>query len=351
MKIPVSPWALLSETHFKVLPTVRSYLKDWRLQASQIPDPELRQQALASLDTKQFHCEGGAIYGLLAQRDWRTAIRFIVAYQTISDYLDNLCDRSTSLDPNDFRALHDALLAALSPNAALTNYYRWREEQDDGGYLHRLVRTCQNVLATVPHYTDIAAPLHDLVSYYCDLQVHKHVKLEERLPRLKTWFALHQAKLPDLTWYEFSACAGSTLGVFCLVASAFNQKFSTTLAAQVQASYFPWVQGLHILLDYLIDQEEDRQHGDLNFCFYYPSQAVMTARFQQFSHNAYQSVAQLPHMRFHQLIHQALLSVYLSDKKVKRQPAVQALAKQLLGTGGSPAAFFLQNRLLAAPTI
>ena len=32
------------------------------------------------------------------------AIKFIVAYQTISDYLDNLCDRSTSLDPDDFSA-------------------------------------------------------------------------------------------------------------------------------------------------------------------------------------------------------------------------------------------------------
>ena len=348
VNIPVSPWALLSETHFKVVPSVRAYLNDWKLQASQIPNSELRKQAIASLEAKQFHCEGGAIYGLLAKRDWRKAIRFIVAYQTISDYLDNLCDRSSSLDPEDFRALHDSIFQALTPSAELSNYYRFREDQDDGGYLESLVRTCQEVLANVPNYSKIAPTLHELANYYCDLQVHKHVKVEERIPRLKAWFALYQDKFSDLSWYEFSACAGSTLGIFCLVAYSFNQEFSETLAAQIRNSYFPWVQGLHILLDYLIDQEEDRINGDLNFCFYYPSVDEMTERFQHFIRNATKSVSQLPDTRFHQLINQALLGVYLSDKKVKRQQSVQDVAKRLIRSGGSPAAFFLQNRLVAS---
>ena len=61
---------------------------------------------MASIETKTFHCEGGALYALLAEAHRDDAIRFIVAYQTISDYLDNLCDRSTSLDPEDFTLLH-----------------------------------------------------------------------------------------------------------------------------------------------------------------------------------------------------------------------------------------------------
>ncbi len=347
MNIPVSPWALLSQTHFKVLPSVRQDLNHWRSQAEQIPNPELRKQAIASLETKQFHCEGGSIYGLLANKERREAIRFIVAYQTISDYLDNLCDRSHSLDPEDFRALHASIFHALTPDAELQNYYRFRADQDDGGYLKSLVRTCQTVLSSIPNYAKIAPTLHELASYYCDLQVHKHVKVEERIPRLKAWFAQHQAQFPELSWYEFSACAGSTLGIFCLVAYSFNQEFSETLTTQVRNSYFPWVQGLHILLDYLIDQEEDQINGDLNFCSYYNSQDELTERLQQFIKNAAKSVAHLPHTRFHQLITQALLGVYLSDKKVRKQQAVQKIAKQLI-LGGSPASFFFQNRLLAS---
>ncbi|MBD1849261.1 tetraprenyl-beta-curcumene synthase family protein [Leptolyngbya sp. FACHB-711] len=346
MNIPVSPWTLILETRFKVIPTVRSELKGWRRRAEEIPNPELRWQALASLAAKQFHCEGGSIYGLLAKRHWQEAIRFIVAYQTISDYLDNLCDRSTSLDPADFSALHESIANALTPGAKGKNYYRFRDEQNDGGYLQALVKTCQDVLRQIPNYGTIAPAVHELASYYCNLQVHKHVRIEERVPRLQMWFSAYQKQLPELRWYEFSACAGSTLGIFCLVAYGLDQELSNELTNRVKNSYFPWVQGFHILLDYLIDQEEDRVNGDLNFCFYYRNHEDMLERFKHFMQNAAESVSQLPHTGFHQLINQALLGVYLSDKKVRRQQEVQNIAKQLIHCSGSTASLFFRSRLL-----
>lgn len=72
-----------------------------------------------SIETKTFHCEGGSIYGLLASKNLEKTIRFIVAYQTISDYLDNLCDRSTSLNPDDFRVLHESIIHALTPEPSV----------------------------------------------------------------------------------------------------------------------------------------------------------------------------------------------------------------------------------------
>ena len=204
----------MSETHSKVIPTVRGYLKEWTFQAQQIPNLELRKQALDSLEAKQFHCEGGSIYGLLAKKYEQEAIRFIVAYQTMSDYLDNLCDRSTSLDPEDFYALHEALIHALTPGLVDINYYRFRSEQADGGYLQKLVKTCQDVLSQLPNYATIASALHELAAYYCSLQVHKHVKVEERVPRLQAWFSSYQKQLPDLRWYEFSGLCGFHSGHF-----------------------------------------------------------------------------------------------------------------------------------------
>ncbi|MBD2255986.1 tetraprenyl-beta-curcumene synthase family protein [Pseudanabaena sp. FACHB-2040] len=345
MAIPASPLSLITAAHFKVLPAVRRCLSTWTLQAQKIPNLELRHQALASLETKKFHCEGGGLYSLLAKSHWYEAINFIVAYQTISDYLDNLCDRSTSLDPEDFRALHESLLHALMPDSPSTNYYRVRDDQEDGGYLKSLVSTCQASLRKIPNYSRIAPTLQQLASYYCDLQVHKHVRVEERVPRLKNWFSRYQDKLPDLSWYEFSASAGSTLGVFCLVSSAFDGDFSEDQTKQVERSYFPWVQGLHILLDYLIDQQEDRANGDLNFCFYYPNKDEMMGRFRHFLEQATQSVARLPHARFHKMINQALLGVYLSDHKVQEQPEIQLMAQNLIKLGGRPASFFYWSRL------
>lgn len=331
------------KTYAGVLPTVHRYLNGWKNRAGQIPDPELRTQASMSIETKTFHCEGGSIYGLLAGDRRDEAIRFIVAYQTISDYLDNLCDRSTSQDPRDFHALHESMFHALTPGATGSDYYRYRNERDDGGYLKALVETCQEILGKISSYNQIASALYELAGYYCDLQVLKHIRVEERIPRLQAWFEAHKRDLPNISWYEFSASAGSTLGIFCLVSYAFRNDFGGDLAVQVKECYFPWVQGLHILLDYFVDQEEDHLGGDLNFCFYYDNDDALRERLAYFVRQADESVSRLPHARFHRMINHGLLGLYLADKKVKKQRRVQEMARRIGRSGGLSSFFFYVN--------
>ena len=347
-QVPSNSGMLMLGIYRDVLPKVRKYLEFWQQEAEQIPNGQLRFQALLSIQTKTFHCEGGSIYGLLAKDEIESTIRFIIAYQTICDYLDNLCDRSTSLDPEDFRSLHQACLHALTPGAEGINYYQFRQEQDDGGYLLKLVKTCQSVLQQLPSYPIIALQLHELADYYCNLQVHKHVKVEERVPRLKAWFTEQCRQIPEMKWYEFSACTGSTLGIFCLIAYACDPNCSQELAIKVKNSYFPWVQGLHILLDYFIDQEEDSIGGDLNFCTYYDSEQEIAERLVYFLSQADSSVAQLPHKNFHRMINRALLGVYLADQKVNQQKDVRKIARQILSSCGGSALFFLWNGLIMA---
>jgi len=323
----------------QVRPDVRTHLQHWIDRARTIPSPELRKQALASTADKTFHCEGGGIYSLLAGDRHREAVRFIVAYQTISDYLDNLCDRSTSLDPDDFRALHTSMRHALTPGAKLDDYYRFRDEQDDGGYLAALVMTCQEVLAGLPAYELIAPYLHELADYYCALQVYKHVRQEERVRLLEAWFDAQEGPLPAMAWYEFAASSGSTLGIFCLVGHACHQDCTALLARQIRDAYFPWVQGLHILLDYFIDQDEDRRVGDLNFCSYYRDHREMLGRLTLFYEQANLSISALPHARFHRLINKGLIGVYCADKKVCRQREVRMAARRLVILGGSEGLF------------
>ena len=340
MKDPISPWTLITKVMIQVRPDVRHYLGEWKQRAENIPDPELRRQALVSIETKTFHCEGGAIYALLAGPHYDEAIRFIIAYQTISDYLDNLCDRSTSLDPDDFRALHESMPHALIPGASGIHYYRHRKEQYDGGYLEALVKTCQDVLKQLPTYDAVAPALLELAGYYCELQVNKHVRADERVNRLQAWFESHRDHLPEMSWFEFAACAGSTLGIFCLVAHAFRKECSGTLVQQVKDAYFPWVQGLHILLDYLVDQEEDRTGGDLNFVSYYRNQHEMTERLKHFYTQADESISRLPNAKFHHMINRGLFGMYLADRKVDRQKDVRSIAKKMIRLGGAVTLFF-----------
>lgn len=343
MAIPTMPISLMTEVYRKIFPAVHRELSYWKKRAQQIPDPELRKQALASIENKTFHCEGGAILALMAGKRVNESIKFIVAYQTISDYLDNLCDRSTSLDPVDFSRLHVSMEAALSVNKAHEDYYQFRKEKDDGGYLQELADTCKNVLKEMEHYEKIKDYLLELCRYYCDLQIHKHVKVEERVPRLKNWFDQYKSKIPQMEWYEFSACSGSTLGIFCLVSYAMNKEFNEEHAVRIRNGYFPYVQGLHILLDYFIDQEEDRQGGDLNFCFYYEDEKSLFQRLKHFVQEADRHIEGLPDKRFHRLINRGLLGLYLSDEKVRKQRSVKALAKEMIKSSGMISLFFYIN--------
>lgn len=64
---PRGPLGLMNRVYKYVLPEVRECLHFWRQDANGIPDPELRKQALASIETKEFHCIGG---GILCRRQF-----------------------------------------------------------------------------------------------------------------------------------------------------------------------------------------------------------------------------------------------------------------------------------------
>ena len=346
MNIPATPISLMNKVYKEIFPEVQRQLRIWKREAMLIPDDELREQAIASIENKDFHCEGGAILALLAEDLKKEAISFIVAYQTISDYLDNLCDRSTSLYDKDFEALHEAMFHSLQRQAETKNYYRFRLEQEDGGYLNKLVETCQSFMRKLSRFDDIEPYLQELCTYYVDLQVHKHVAVHEREERLKSWFSEYEYKLPKMTWFEFSACSGSTLGIFCLISSALRHDFEQKHAEQIYRGYFPYIQGLHIMLDYFIDQQEDIEGGDLNFCFYYVNRDELYSRMSHFVTKAEQHLQELPHKDFHKLIHSGLLGLYLSDEKVDSQKETKRLAKKMVKLGGAQSRFFYVNAKL-----
>ncbi|HEX7057280.1 MAG TPA: tetraprenyl-beta-curcumene synthase family protein [Bacilli bacterium] len=317
-----------------VLPEVRSQLAEWRELAMRIPTEELRKQAIASLSGKQFHCEGGAVYAAFNLAYKHVLIPLIVAFQTISDYLDNLCDRSTSLSAKDFRQMHQAMLDAVDPAAPLHDYYAYHPEQDDGGYLDNLVKTCQSCICMLPSYDRSKKRIVELVSLYCDLQVFKHISLDKREKALKTWWKKHKRKYRELRWNEFAAATGSTLGVFMLFAASADKFMPREMPDQVYKAYFPYVCGLHILLDYLIDQDEDRRGGDLNFCAYYAGSEEKAARISWVAKQARKSVKLLQHVRFHRMVIEGLLALYLSDPKVRGQSDVKRVSRKLMW--GSP---------------
>src|SRR5690606_5015391 len=342
---PTGAIRLMHRVYKYVLPSVDAELAKLKEKAQHIPDPELRQQALNSIRDKKFHCQGGGVYAAANLQYHEVLISLIVALQTISDYLDNLCDRSTSLDADDFRMLHQSMLDAINPTAELQHYYAYRTEKDDNGYLHGLVQQCQTQIRKLPAYDKVQPHVHELVSLYCDLQVYKHIAKDQREEKLLSWWRLHQNKYPQLQWNEFAAATGSTLGMFMLFLNATDPELTEQEGQTFKDIYFPHVCALHILLDYLIDQAEDKAGGDLNFCSYYKDEASLVERIAMIVNRAREDVQHLPESGFHRLIIEGLLALYLSDPKVQQQSDVRKVSKQLMKRSPITRLFFLMNSM------
>lgn len=341
--LPGGPIRLMYRMYRYILPGVRRELGKWRIKAEQIPDPELRKQAIASMTSKEFHCLGGSVYatGNLTRR--QDLIALITAFQTISDYLDNLCDRSTSMSMEDFRSLHQSMLDSIDPQAEQHDYYAHREEKEDGGYLSGLVSECQHIVRKLPHYDVVQPYVKQLVELYCDLQVYKHIDPSKREQALLAWWNEHRDRTPDLSWNEFAAAAGSTLGVFILFLVAGESRLNEETAKSVYEAYFPYVCSLHILLDYLIDQDEDERGGDLNFCSYYTDNSQTAERLEYMADMAKTACDHVPGARFHEMIIEGLMALYLSDPKVKSQQGVRSISRRLMRNSPWTRVFFWLN--------
>src|SRR5699024_7146091 len=127
------------------------------------------------------------------------------------------------------------------------------------------------------------------------------------------------------------------------VSYAFSEKMNENLVEKIMTGYFPYVQGLHILLDYYIDQQEDQKEGDLNFCSYYRDDVQMLERFQYFFLLAEEHTSYLPDASFHRFIPKGLVALYLSDPKVKELKQSKRLRKTLLKQSGFTGKFIHYN--------
>lgn len=334
---------LLLEIHRCCRPLARREVERWQQEAEAIPEPELRRQALASIRYKAFHCEGGTAYAAGSGPRRAERARAICTLQILVDYLDNLSDRRGIQTAATLARLHRAVADALTPDGPPPGgYYQPSLADPDGGYLQALVRECRMNLALLPGYQGaLPQTVRRLGGLYATLQVLKHLEYAERERRLVNWLAPICRRYPQLRWWEIAAACGSTLGIFALLREAARAPVAPATVQAIDRAYFPWLGALHILLDYYVDQDEDRQNGDLNFASYYSGPDQALSRLAWLASQTRQQVRSLGGDGFHGLILSGLPGLYLSDPKVRERRLAKSTLRLALSGGISGLAAYL----------
>lgn len=256
-----------------VFPRAARELRRWRLRAEAIPDPVLRDQALAKLAHERLHADGAAAFAILAARRHRTdVVAACVAFEVMYDYLDALTEAHPTLDNN--RRLHRALPDAFGAEPAHPDYYAHHLRRADGGYLDGLVTACRTAFARLPAHAAVRPQLTAATERAREAQSLNHAAPELR----PGWASAQCAEARDLCWWEITAAAASPLGIFALVAAASHARTSATDAQALEHAYFPWVGALDWLMENLVDRVADAHAGAPNYLSHYASDADAARR-------------------------------------------------------------------------
>lgn len=337
-----------------VFPTMRLELRCWRRRAEGVPDACLRSVALAVQEGKLGNIEGAAAFAAFAPPSHcRAVVRAQVAFQAIYDLADSLAEQPSESPEMNGRALHSALLDALSGPKPAHRYYAHHPQREDGGYLTTLARNCSVAFGQLPSRRAVQAVS---LRFAARIVAYQSLNLAQSAGGLRALAQWARAQTPagcGLRWWEIAASAGSSLGVFALLSSASERDVQEGEAEALERVYFPWIGSLHSLLDSLIDAAEDLQEGQPNLISHYQDEVEAAARVSGIASEASRRAAGLAHRQRHRVILAGMASYYLSAQQARLPEAAPVADAVLDAVGGLSVlamAVFRVRRAIGRPT-
>lgn len=357
----------------RVYPQVCAEVAHQRAAASAIPDPQQRGAALLALARKRGNVDGAAAFAAFVAPSRRAAVvRAQVAFQALYDYLDVLTELPHPDPVSNSRALHVALSAALTPPAGedfepgpdssrtldpAQASGSWAPVfslppipgyagRADAGYVADTVSRCRDALSQLPSYEAVRPSVQRLGQHIVDFQSFNVTDAAGPRAQLARWAQRRTPARSQLRWWEIAASAGSSLGIFALLALAARPRVSEEQALALERTYFPWIGALHSLLDSLIDVEEDAASGQPSLIAEYASSAEAVERLRLLATESRARAGELPNAGAHLAVLAGMASLYLVEERA-HEPLAREACKQVLealGTLAVPSLFVLRVR-------
>jgi len=297
-----------------VFPRVCLHMARWSRQARRIPDPTLRLLAFEALQ-KHGNIEGASAFAAFVPRAHRGAVtQALSSFQAAYNFLDMLGEQPSADPVANGRRLHEALSYAVDPHATALDWYEHHPQHEDGGYLTGVLDGCRTAVARLPSYEMVAPSVRAAAARIVAFQSLNLSESQGNHDALERWALAATPPGSGLQWWETAAAAGSSLGVHVLIAAAARARLDASEVAALDDAYFPWIGGLHSLLDNLIDKREDEAAGHRSLIEYYgPLGAAQ--RMKWLAEQAARVARELPHHRRRIVILAAMIGNYLSTQE------------------------------------
>jgi len=313
----------------------------WRARAAEIPDAELRADAVGALTRKRGNINGAALFWTLPDRRNSDLLAALVAYEILADFLDCVSERGAHLGIANGRQLHLALVEALDPEAQMSDYYRYHDNADDGGYVRTLVGSCRAHCAALPSYDEVRPFLSRAASLSAVLTINHEPNPAMRERALQEWDDDQVAERPgrelavrgEQHWYERTAGASAWLTVLAMLALAAERGPTAREAARTYGAYLDWIAPAGAMLDSYGDIGEDAASGDHSYIAHYPSSEVAVERVSELVSGSRRVAGTLPGGARHAVIAACMTAFYLSKDSV-RAPDLRGGARELRRAGG-----------------
>jgi tetraprenyl-beta-curcumene synthase len=314
------------------LRVVSHELDTWRSRASAIPDVQIREEALRSIDHKRDNAEGAGLFWTLTNERNRGLLRLLVTYQTIWDCLDNVSERGASAGERNGHQLHLALTEALDPTTPVSDYYCHHPWKQDGGYLQTLVEACRESCAALPSYPHVRDFMQAGVTR-CSIQRLNHdPDPTHRDAALRLWASREFPGERSMTWFELTAAA-SAFTPHPLLAIAAESSYHKSSAVQTYDAYSPWVALAIAMLDSYADQFDDALSTSHSYISHYHDEEVAVRRVCEIVDQALHEVRRLRNGHRHTIIVASMIAMYLS-KNSARTPEMRDQTQRVAQAGG-----------------
>lgn len=309
-------------------------VQGWRRLASSIPDPALREDALHALASKRANIEGAALFWSIPKRRNHELLQLLVAFEILADFLDNVSERGAHIGIHNGSQLHRALIEALDPNTALSDYYRFHPWKDDGGYLQALVKECRDLCGRLPSY-HCTKPLTLHAAHLAQVLPLNHepdpIRRDAYLAR---WAARQLDDVSRLAWFERSAAASAWLTILVLLAIAAEPNSDSDHARTIYVAYLPWVCLTGTMLDSYGDAAEDAASGAHSYLSHYQSIETAADRLSELLRRSIIAARCLPVGSKHAVIVACMAAMYLT-KDSAHTPSLRAHTRTIARSGGS----------------